>query len=63
MHATAENIYAGKSLGRRANYQYGVLLESGVTGKLAQGIGTVSYFTPTYEVKKTGTIDGRILIY
>lgn len=66
-HAIAENVYAGKAMGRRANYQYGVLLEPGVTGKLAQGIGmgqstgTVSYIAPTYEVKKTGesvTIDG-----
>lgn len=66
-HAIAENVYAGKAMGRRANYQYGVLLEPGVTGKLAQGIGmgqsvgTVSYLAPTYEVKKTGeviTVDG-----
>ena len=67
VHAIAENVYAGKAMGRRANYQYGVLLEPGVSGKLAQGIGmgqsagTVSYFAPTYEVKETGeviTIDG-----
>ncbi|MBU5449141.1 alkyl/aryl-sulfatase [Acetivibrio sp. MSJd-27] len=66
-HAIAENVYAGKAMGRRSNYQYGVLLEPGVTGKLAQGIGmgqstgTVSYLAPTYEVKETGeviTIDG-----
>lgn len=66
-HAIAENVYAGKAMGRRANYQYGVLLEPGVTGTLAQGIGmgqstgTVSYLAPTYEVKETGevvTIDG-----
>ena len=66
-HAVAENVYAGKAMGRRANYQYGVLLEPGVTGKLAQGIGmgqsvgTVSYLAPTYEIKKTGeviTVDG-----
>lgn len=66
-HAIAENVYAGKAMGRRANYQYGVLLEPGVTGKLAQGIGmgqstgTVSYLAPTYEIKETGeriTIDG-----
>ncbi|MGN1086472.1 MAG: MBL fold metallo-hydrolase [Porcipelethomonas sp.] len=36
-HAIAENVYAGKAMGRRANYQYGVLLEPGVTGILAQG--------------------------
>lgn len=66
-HAISENVYAGKAMGRRANYQYGVLLEPGVKGKLAQGIGmgqsvgTVSYLAPTYEVKKTGeviTVDG-----
>lgn len=66
-HAIAENVYAGKAMTRRANYQYGVLLEPGVTGKLAQGIGmgqstgTVSYLAPTYEITTTGetlTIDG-----
>ncbi len=66
-HAIAENVYAGKGMGRRANYQYGVLLEPSVTGTLAQGIGmgqstgTISYLAPTYEVKETGeviTIDG-----
>ncbi len=66
-HAVAENVYAGKAMGRRANYQYGVLLESGVTGKLAMGIGMgqstglVSFITPTYEITKTGetiVIDG-----
>lgn len=25
-HAVSENVYAGKAMGRRANYQYGVLL-------------------------------------
>ena len=66
-HAIAENIYAGKAMTRRANYQYGVLLEPGVTGTLAQGIGmgqstgTVSFLMPTYEITATGeklTIDG-----
>lgn len=66
-HAVAENVYAGKAMSRRANYQYGVLLETGVTGKLAMGIGmgqstgTVSFVTPTYEITKTGeslNIDG-----
>ena len=66
-HAVAENVYAGKAMGRRANYQYGVLLEAGVTGKLAMGIGigqstgTVSFIMPTYEIKETGetyVIDG-----
>ena len=66
-HAIAENIYAGKAMTRRANYQYGVLLEPGVTGTLAQGIGmgqstgTVSFLMPTYEITATGErliIDG-----
>ena len=66
-HAVAENVYAGKAMGRRANYQYGVLLEAGVTGKLAMGIGigqstgTISFIAPTYEIAATGetlTIDG-----
>lgn len=66
-HAIAENIYAGKAMNRRANYQYGVLLTPGVTGKMAQGIGmgqstgTVAYLAPTYEIKSTGetlVIDG-----
>ena len=66
-HAVKENVYAGKSMGRRSNYQYGVLLTPGVTGKLAQGIGmgqstgTVSFLTPSYEITETGetlTIDG-----
>ena len=66
-HAISENIYAGKAMNRRANYQYGVLLTPGVTGKMAQGIGmgqstgTVTYFAPSYEIKETGTkltIDG-----
>lgn len=66
-HAIAENVYAGKAMTRRANYQYGVLLAPGVTGTLAQGIGmgqstgTVSYLAPTYEITTTGetlVIDG-----
>ena len=38
-HSVKENVYAGKGMGRRSNYQYGILLTPGVTGKLAQGIG------------------------
>lgn len=56
-HAVAENVYAGRAMTRRANYQYGTLLEAGVTGKLAMGIGmgqstgTVTFIPPTYEIK------------
>ena len=66
-HAVSENVYAGKAMGRRANYQYGVLLEESVTGTLAMGIGMgqstgmVSFINPTYEIKETGeklVIDG-----
>jgi len=66
-HSVAENVYAGKAMSRRANYQYGVLLEPGVTGKLAMGIGigqstgTVSFIAPTHEITSTGealVIDG-----
>lgn len=66
-HAVSENVYAGQAMKRRANYQYGVLLDAGVTGKLAMGIGigqstgTVSYIAPTYEITETSetlTIDG-----
>ena len=66
-HCIAENVYAGKAMTRRANYQYGTLLDAGETGTLAQGIGmgqslgTVSFLMPTYEICETGeviTIDG-----
>lgn len=66
-HAVAENVYAGLAMGRRAMYQYGTALEPSETGTLAMGIGmgqslgTGSFITPTYEIKKTGetyTIDG-----
>ncbi len=66
-HAVSENVYAGKGMGRRASYQYGVFLEQSETGKVAMGIGmgqstgTVGFITPTYEIKATGesyVIDG-----
>lgn len=66
-HAVSENVYAGKAMGRRAGYQYGVFLEEGIQGTLAMGIGmgqstgTVSFIEPTYEITKTGetlSIDG-----
>lgn len=71
-HAIAENVYAGKAMSRRANYQYGTLLNPGVTGTLAMGIGmgqskgTVSFIMPTYEVTDTGetiTIDGVDFVF
>ncbi len=66
-HAISENVYAGKAMSRRANYQYGVLLSADEQGKVAMGIGmgqstgTVTFLMPSYEVKATGeaiTIDG-----
>ena len=69
-HAVAENVYAGRAMTRRAMYQYGTLLDAGVTGALAIGIGmgqskgTVSYIRPTYEIRETGetlVIDGITL--
>jgi len=71
-HAIAENVYAGRAMSRRANYQYGTLLEPGVTGTLAMGIGmgqsvgTVSFIMPTYEITETGetvTIDGVDFVF
>ena len=36
-HAIAENVYAGKAMNRRANYQYGVLLELGCDRQAGAG--------------------------
>lgn len=66
-HAVSENIYAGNAMGRRAQYQYGTLVEGGEQGSLAIGIGmgqssgTTSFIKPTYEILETGqqlVIDG-----
>ena len=66
-HAVSENVYAGAAMSRRAHYQYGTLLEPGVTGKLGigigmgQSVGVVSFITPTYEICTSGekiTVDG-----
>ncbi|MDY3867789.1 MAG: alkyl sulfatase dimerization domain-containing protein [Pyramidobacter sp.] len=66
-HAVSENIYAGTAMARRAQYQYGTLLEKGEKGSLAMGIGmgqsvgTVSLFPPTWEITQNTrrlTIDG-----
>lgn len=61
-HAVSENIYAGAAMGRRAQYQYGSLLEAGETGRLAigiglgQSVGTTGLIAPTYEVRSDETI-------
>lgn len=66
-HAVSENIYAGTAMARRAQYQYGPILDKGETGGLAMGIGigqavgTVTFIAPTYEITEqdtTITIDG-----
>ena len=61
-YAVAENVYAGHAMTRRANYQYGTLLNPGEKGSLSIGIGmgqskgTVTFIKPTYEVKTTGEV-------
>lgn len=66
-YAVSENIYAGAAMSRRADYQYGLLLEASPKGRMGNGIGLgqsaglVTFAAPTYEVKQTGeilTIDG-----
>ena len=63
----SENVYSGTAMGRRANYQYGTMLEKSKKDSLSIGIGmgqstgTVSYISPTKIIKRTGqvlTIDG-----
>lgn len=66
--AMEENLYAGRAMGRRAGYQYGVFLEKGPQGGLGIGIGmgqsrraTSSFILPTWEIRETGetiVIDG-----
>lgn len=47
-HASAENIYAGNVMGRRAKYMYGNLLPPGDRGSIGAGLGlTLSGGTPT----------------
>ena len=67
MEVFRENVYSGNAMGRRANYQYGTMLEPSETGSLSIGIGmgqskgTVSYLSPTNIITKTGqtiTVDG-----
>lgn len=58
-YAVSENVNAGTAMARRANYQYGVLLDADEKGKMGIGIGmgqstgVVTFTTPTYEIKKT----------
>lgn len=69
--AIAENLMAGKAMGRRAGYQYGTLLEKSSTGSLSIGIGqgqslgTVSFELPTKEITENQTleIDGLEMVF
>ena len=66
-HAISENVYAGIAMARRAQYQYGTVLEKGEKGGLSIGIGMgqstgmVTLIAPTYEIGADTpklTIDG-----
>ena len=66
-HAISENVYAGIAMARRAQFQYGTVLDKGEKGALSVGIGmgqstgTVSLIAPTYEIGENVpklTIDG-----
>ena len=65
-HAVSENVYAGGAMSRRAQYQYGTLIETGEQGSLAMGIGlgqsvgNTGLLAPTYDVCENQkiTIDG-----
>ena len=62
-HAVSENIYAGGAMSRRAQYQYGTLIETGEQGSLAMGIGlgqsvgNTGLLAPTYDVTEDQTIN------
>ena len=55
-HAISENVYAGIAMARRAQFQYGTVLDKGEKGALSVGIGmgqstgTVGLIAPTYEI-------------
>ena len=66
-HAISENVYAGIAMARRAQFQYGTVLNKGEKGALSVGIGmgqstgTVALIAPTYEIGEDVpklTIDG-----
>ncbi len=65
--AISENVYAGIAMARRAQFQYGTVLDKGEKGALSVGIGmgqstgTVGLIAPTYEIGEDVpklTIDG-----
>lgn len=66
-HAISENVYAGIAMARRAQFQYGTVLDKGEKGALSVGIGmgqstgTVALIAPTHEIGEDVpklTIDG-----
>ena len=66
-HAISENVYAGIAMARRAQFQYGTVLDKGEKGALSVGIGmgqstgAVTLIAPTYEIGEDVpklTIDG-----
>ncbi len=58
--AVAENVAAGAAMGRRATYQYGMLLPWDDRGHVDQGlskgppVGTVAMVPPTVDITETG---------
>ena len=62
MHAVRENLFCGPAMGRRAQYQYGAILEPGERDRMAigiglgQSVGTVGMLPPTYEITSNETI-------
>jgi alkyl sulfatase BDS1-like metallo-beta-lactamase superfamily hydrolase len=61
--ASAENVYAGDAMGRRAGYMYGALIpanpQQGVGAGLGQAIsqGTSSLLAPTQTITQNGTLE------
>lgn len=60
--AVAENVAAGAAMGRRATYQYGMLLNWDERGHVDQGlckgvpVGSISMVPPTVEITETGQL-------
>lgn len=63
----AENILAGNAMGRRAQYQFGIMLPPGAEGQITSGIGqtiakgSITLIPPTISIDHTGqelTLDG-----
>jgi len=68
----SENLLAGNAMGRRAQYQFGILLPPGVEGQISSGIGqnipkgTITLIPPTVSIDHTGqelTLDGVRVVF